>query len=330
MTNTLMTKEQVADLIKEGKKLILAGDEKVLSELPNGEWIAGTIPYFIGENGGEFSQEKVFVTELPDYVTGSTINSYTNETIENVYAEAPDNSFSIIIIPASSKTHLSFSLNSANYKDFALKPIAGWISGVFLDELGKKTPKVYNGTTREAIEDGAVVFNLQLPENKAAEIQIINIFKQGEGDTIVFPEDGFVIDKAVVNGESVNFAEYLTKNNIDTKLPLVADVFGEMINTSFQGIDEENKKVNLYAPVFKDVEYKVAAQVGDYTKSFSERIPADVASDKVFFTCNCILNYLYAELEGKKTSNFAGPITFGEIAYQLLNQTFVFVSIVDV
>ena len=36
-----------------------------------------------------------------------------------------------------------------------------------------------------------------------------------------------------------------------------------------------------------------------------------------------MLNYLYAELEGKKTGSIVGPITFGEIAYVLLNQTLV-------
>ena len=41
------------------------------------------------------------------------------------------------------------------------------------------------------------------------------------------------------------------------------------------------------------------------------------------YSCNCILNYLYGDLEGKKTGGFTGPVTFGEIAYILLNQTLV-------
>ena len=49
----------------------------------------------------------------------------------------------------------------------------------------------------------------------------------------------------------------------------------------------------------------------------------------LFFSCNCILNYLYSELEGKKTGGITGPITFGEIAYQLLNQTMVYLTIED-
>ena len=41
------------------------------------------------------------------------------------------------------------------------------------------------------------------------------------------------------------------------------------------------------------------------------------------FSCNCILNYLYGGLEGKHTGSVYGPITFGEIAHLLLNQTLV-------
>jgi hypothetical protein len=41
------------------------------------------------------------------------------------------------------------------------------------------------------------------------------------------------------------------------------------------------------------------------------------------------LNYLYSGLEGRNTAPFVGPITFGEIAYQLLNQTLVYLQMQD-
>lgn len=47
------------------------------------------------------------------------------------------------------------------------------------------------------------------------------------------------------------------------------------------------------------------------------------------FSCNCILNYVYAGLEGKRTGTILGPITFGEIAHQFLNQTIVRLYIRD-
>jgi hypothetical protein len=50
---------------------------------------------------------------------------------------------------------------------------------------------------------------------------------------------------------------------------------------------------------------------------------------EIVFLCNCILNYLYSELEGKKTGEMSSPMTFGEVAYQLLNQTMVYLTISD-
>jgi len=45
------------------------------------------------------------------------------------------------------------------------------------------------------------------------------------------------------------------------------------------------------------------------------------------FSCNCILNYLYADLAGDKALSITGPATFGEIAYVLLNQTLVYLEL---
>ncbi|HYW83879.1 MAG TPA: hypothetical protein VFB30_11520, partial [Spirochaetia bacterium] len=122
------------------------------------------------------------------------------------------------------------------------------------------------------------------------------------------------------------FAEYLSEKNTDTRLPLVADYSGAMINTSFQEVDKTCGKVSFYAPVFSGVEYKVAAPVADYVTAFERQLPR-AAAETITFSCNCILNYLYSNLEGKRTGSVTGPITFGEIAYQLLNQTLAYVKI---
>jgi hypothetical protein len=91
-------------------------------------------------------------------------------------------------------------------------------------------------------------------------------------------------------------------------------------------VDETEKKVDFYAPVYKDIEYKIASPVNDYVKEFEKAIN-ELGEKPTIFSCNCILNYLYGNLEGKKILNFCGPITFGEIAYQLLNQTLVYLEI---
>jgi len=74
-------------------------------------------------------------------------------------------------------------------------------------------------------------------------------------------------------------------------------------------------------------EFPKAAKVGLANAQLRKN---QLSGDNVVFSCNCILNYLYSELEGRKTDPFVGPITFGEIAYQLLNQTLVYMEVHDI
>ncbi len=328
MEQSLYDVKQIADLIIKGKKLLLSGDRSLLAQLPSGDWIAGTIPYFIAENGGTITKEKIFASILPDYVKSIDIKVYDENSISKVYDDASENGFSVIIIPATSGIHLKFAIEAPKFSNFATRPLAGWISGVHLSDLGTVTPEVFSGKSKDAMTNSAVVMHITLPAGKYADLNILNIFKQGSGDSIKFTADGFKAVKAVINGKEVSFAKYLKDNAIDTRLPLVADYFGAMVNVSFQGVDEAADSVSFYAPVFKDIEYRIAGSIQNYVKDFTSALPTG-GTDTILFSCNCILNFLYSELEGKKTGNIQGPITFGEIAYQLLNQTMVSVSVHD-
>jgi len=333
MRQDLVSIAEATKLIDAGNILILAGDETALRKLSKGKWIGGTIPYFICRgDGGQVSREKVFVTDISTVVQGVEIVQHGADSLARVYSEGPENGFSFVIIPALSKAHLAFALNAPSYKDFGVRPLIGWISGVHLDDLGKDTPKVFNGLTGAAIEEGALVLQASVLEGKTAEVGIINIFEQGDGDILTFSSDGFSTKDVLVNGERKNFAAYILKNKLDTKLPLVADYYGALVNISFQGIDEAEGEVKFYAPVFKGIRYKHAKPVADYGIAFQSRLESQshLTEENIVFSCNCILNYLYSELEGKATSPFVGPITFGEIAYQLLNQTLVFLEVHDV
>lgn len=329
MKHVMFTLDEVKNKIQEGRKLFLAADESAMIQLPKGDWIGGTIPYFMTEKGGELNQEKLYVTELPEYVSQCSICLYHEENLDKIYSDIPENGVGLIIMPASSNAHLSFALNAHDFDGFATRPLIGWITGVHLDQLGKITPKIFSGTAdKNYYEDGALVMHFALPDTKIAEINIINIFEPGDGDVITFPHDDFSAKEAFINGEKRNFAEYLLENNLDIRLPLVADYAGALINTSFQKVDQEEKRVSFYAPVFRGIEYKHAKPIDDYVEKFLAQL-SQVDAKSIFFSCNCILNYLYSELEGKKTGEVTGPMTFGEVAYQLLNQTLVYLSISD-
>jgi hypothetical protein len=313
--------------INQGKNLFLAGDENVLAQLPKGNWIGGTIPYFMDVKGGVCTREMLFVTSLPPYIQQSKVQWYGKTELPSIPSDAPENGFTMIIIPANSQAHFTYAQNAPNYEGIFLKPVIGWIAGVHLNDLGKTTPKVFNGMTGESSDQEAIVMHLTLPEKKLANISIINLFEQGPGDIITFDTVGFKVKDCKINGKTENLENYLLTNKINIQLPLVANYNGTMVNVSIQKINETDKSVDFYAPVFPNVEYRVAKPLKDYITQFQNLLPKQPID--ALFSCNCILNYLYSELEGKKTSSLAGPITFGEIAYQLLNQTLVYLEVTE-
>src|SRR5512143_408331 len=69
LSSELYEVAEVKAMIARGKKLLLAGEETLLKQLPAGNWIGGSIPYFMTEQGGLSTQYKIYVTELPDFVT---------------------------------------------------------------------------------------------------------------------------------------------------------------------------------------------------------------------------------------------------------------------
>lgn len=331
MQQNMCSVAEVEKLIHDGRVLLVAGEEGLLSKLPAGKWLGGTIPYFVAPGqGGTVSQEHVFVTDISALAASVTVAVYDQNTLGKVYTDAEGSGLSFIIVPAASPAHASFALNAPNYKDFGCRPLIGWVSGVHLNDLGKVTPKVFDGTTGTLYAQEAVVMHVTLPVGKSVDVGILNLFEQGDGDILTFTADGFVATDVMVNGVKENFGDYIIRNQLDTKLPLVADYYGALVNISFQSV-EPGGEVKLYAPVFSGIRYKLAKPVSNYAEAFGAQLQKNSLDTKnLVFSCNCILNYLYSNLEGKSTGPFVGPVTFGEIAYQLLNQTLVYLEVHDV
>ncbi|MGA3370410.1 MAG: hypothetical protein ABSC48_01480 [Terracidiphilus sp.] len=170
--------------------------------------------------------------------------------------------------------------------------------------------------------------HVSLPAGKMAELEIVNIFESGDGDVIRLEEAGFRVTECLVGGKRENLADYILRNGIQTEFPLVGDYNGCSVNVSFQNVDAATRAVDLYAPVFPGVDYRFARPVEDYSSAFALALAADDCEPA--FACNCILNYLYGKLESKKTGSITGPMTFGEIAHQLVNQTLVRLNLRDV
>jgi hypothetical protein len=315
--------EEVANLIKSGKSLALAGDERALSQLPKGNWIGGTIPYFMNDVKGEFSQTQVFVNEISSFSSSSKISAYDKHSIANITEDRYENGYTLLLIPAFQEVHSTYALKAPDYPDLFTVPIIGWVTGFNLDSDDK--PKTINGLTGEVLEDQALAFHVELPDEYFAQAEIVNIHEEWPAsDQFEFLEDGFRVNKCLINGEQTDFATYLKKNSIDGTAPLISDFGGAKINVSIKEINTSDNFVDLYAPVFKGRTYQLAKAIPDYAEAFGQSVPTLTSPEE--FSCNCILNYLYGELESKNVG-MTGPATFGEIAYVLLNQTLVYMTI---
>ena len=329
ISNQLLTRDEIIEKIKQREFMAIAADETLLENLPGGNWIAGTIPYFMAEQGGTITRDKYFVNTIEGVSPNNLprITLYDADSISRIALEAPDHGFTIVILPAMSDIHALYAQNAPSFEQMFYSPIVGWISGMHLDDLGERSAKVGFGTANGMLVDQqAVAMHIPIPEHQMANVNIVNLFKPDAGADIKFPHTGFEVADCIIDNEPVNFCEYIKQNNIDTRLPLVADYSGVMINVSIQSLDESSNKVSLYAPVFNDVTYRFAKPVDNYVEEFKKELSAS-ASEDIAFSCNCILNFLYSELEGKRTRELTGPITFGEVAYQLLNQTLVYMTL---
>jgi hypothetical protein len=328
ISSKLHSVSEVQAAIAAGESLFLAGSREALSQLPRGNWVGGTISYFMSEAGGVMSDDRIFTTSIPDFVLQVETAEYGTEDLAKLYLDAPEHGFTFLALPASSAVLKTFAEEAPNCDGFLFRPVVGWVSGVHADRIGIDSPAVFNGKTGAVLQDKAVALHIELPSNKIAELDIVNIFEPGDGDVIRFQKAGFHVDDCLIGGKPVNFADYIQQMALPTEFPLVGDYNGSSINVSFQKVDSEKHTVDLFAPVFPGVDYRFAKPVADYGQAFGQVIAREEKDSD--FACNCILNYLYGKLEGKKTGHVTGPITFGEIAHQLLNQTMVRLYLRDI
>lgn len=319
----LLSVAQANTVIERGGPLVVAGSNTALAALNPGNWIGGSIPYFITTKGGVCDQENVFVNEITLPITSWSIKSYGAMALSRLATDAYENGFSYIIIPANSAAHLEYAMHATEYPDIFMRPIMGWISGVHLNDLACEAPVVVDGRTGMIQSTEAIVLHVELSPDTQAMVQTVNLFRPGKGPALRFSEPGFSASTALVDGQRVNLVRFMQEHGWDASRPLVADYAGTHLNVSIKSINERSGRVSFYAPVFPHVIYREAAPVKDYVTAFSAAVPQNI---KPVLSCNCVLNCLYGKLEGRHTGAFTGPATFGEIAHQLVNQTLVYLA----
>lgn len=321
MKNEFLTPAEAAARISAGAIMSIAGSAAAMAQLPQGQWIGGSTVYFMTDQGGLVDDQRLFCTTLPAGSRAS-LRHLPSAQLAELASGYQAGGVTFVILPAFSQAHAAFAQQAATYPDLFDQPLLGWVSGVHLDQIGTDLPCIVDGSTGAVHHDGAMLMHLALPDGARPQLDIVNIFEPSTDAAHVFEfvETGFAARRAIVNGAEVDFAAYITEHGLDTRLPLIADYAGALINVSFQNVDLAGGNVQFYAPVFRGVTYRLAAPQPDYSTSFSAKAGRAGAQT---YSCNCILNYVHGGLQGRKTDAFIGPVTFGEIAYVLLNQTLV-------
>ncbi|HAS45126.1 MAG TPA: hypothetical protein DCS93_31880 [Microscillaceae bacterium] len=325
----LLDLDTTIGLIKSGKTLVVSGDEQVLSKLPAGNWIGGTIPYFyLKEGPGRLDKEHIFVTDFTDALVDAKVATYNVNNLQKVGENGFDNGFHFLILPALRDIHLSFALNAPDYSNIYTNPLLGFIAGADLDEFTTGSlSKVYNGQTAQAFTDEAVVLHAKLPARQVARLEIVNVFEPSNEISLEVFQDGFTVQDCLIDGQRRNLYEFVKENALDVSYPLVSNYGGASVNVSFQRLDDENQQVIFYAPLFAGRKYTLSKKTDDYVKAFADKAIQALAEEQhIIYNCNCILNYLYGKLD-QHSIGYSGAATFGEIGYQLLNQTFTYLAI---
>lgn len=327
MDTKLRTIDEVEKLILKNRTLVIAGNENLLSKLPAGNWIGGTNPYLLGEDGAKYSTDKLYVKDFTDICISSKKRYYSISEIEEITTDGFENGIIFVIVPGFSEIHYKFSIKAPNLDNQFINPLIGWVSGSKFEEIKSGVPSCY--VSNEISKEKIAVMHLELPKNKVGRVEIINLYEQDEGQEITFPEDGFQNTHFFVDGKKENIFDYFEKNKIDWHLPLVANYSGAKVNVGMIK-DDTNKKPLFAAPVFKNVKYKIAKNINiDYINEFLNIFNKERDS-RIEYSYSCLYNYFNFNLEGKKIPGVTGTFTFGEFAYQLLNVTFVYLIIEEI
>lgn len=323
-------------MIEEGRVLLLAGTEEDLSSLPEGCWIGGTAGYFVTPQGGVAAAGQIFYADFTAIAISASWRSFDAGDIHGLAQYYPENGFAILLLPGFSRLLGEVAGRIMEFDGLYNLPLMGWVSAIALEGLphilpAGVRPKTFAGGQAGASERAAVLY-VSLPEQYFAQLHIANLFAPGTGPDIRFPAAGqFSNGDCLIGGTRGNLVQYIAEQGIDRRLPLVADHEGALLNVAILLADD--KRMMFLSPVSPALTYRFAEEVLDYAAEFA-RAAAEIELDQAAHACICALHYYYAGLtygcdetapEPRERPvpgpNITAPVTFGQIAYTVLNQT---------
>ncbi len=165
--------DKVKEMISAGKLLHIAADESLLAQLPKGNWIGGTTPYFISNEGGVKTKEKLFVTEF-DMASNHKLCIYDKDNVTKLPDDAFSDGLTFLLLPFAAEVTATYCKTAPGIEDLIMHPTIGWITGFDLEAGGNS--KVYDGFSGNCYDDKAVALHMELPAGRLASIGIVNFF----------------------------------------------------------------------------------------------------------------------------------------------------------
>ncbi len=323
-------------MIGEGRVLLLAGTEDDLCHLPAGCWIGGTAGYFATPQGCVAAAGQIFYVDFTGIALGASWRSFDAGDIHELAQHYPSNGFAILLLPGFSKLLGDAAVRIMEFDGLYNLPLMGWVSAVALEgqphilPQGVR-PKTFAGSGEAAAERAAVLY-ISLPEQYFAQLHIANLFAPGTGPEIRFPAPAQFSDgDCLIGGVRGNLVRYMVEQGIDLRLPLVADHEGALLNVAI--LRPRDGGAVFLTPVSPALTYRFAEEVLDYAAEFTRTV-AEIELDQAVHACICALHYHYAGLTYGVDQHAAqrnalpmpgpdiiAPVTFGQIAYTVLNQT---------
>ena len=338
MKQGLFTVAEVNAMIEKGDTLLLAGDASLLSQLQKGKWIGGSTSRFL-ESGKEpiCERNKIFVHNMTDFAAELKFEVYDASNIKNIYDDAYDNGFSVLIVPPFTDVVQEYTANCSNYSNFGSRAVCGWAAVTYLYsdyELNDESI-VFFGKDGSVHKDEGLVMHIGLAPDKFAEIHVFSPFKPEEGDVITFEENRQQVEYALINGNKQNFRQYLNDQHIDrthdasviSHKCLAGNYGGIYMNVAIASEKESDlgKYVTLGAPVYKGIQYGLANMENIDYESMKKHFHGEVV---LSFTC--VNNYANPDIFSKALTHMNGPFTYGEIAYFLMSNATVYVTVGNV
>ncbi len=324
----LYTLEELTALITRGSILVVAATQELLRKLPQGNWVGGLANRFAVEGECIEDNNRLFAFDLTESISGFQIRSYLPHGLGSMYKEHYQHGFSVVLLPAFSKTLSYFSLMSSVQTAGDSVPLCGWVSGIDLEGNNAAEPLAVDGSIPYSYHDRAVVLHCAVPFRMEISADLVCPFIPGDGDSIVFESSGFVMREAIINGTRQPLAPYWQNLAAQGRTgPLITQLRG--IPVTVAALPPYGKHaITFCSSVLPNLEYRMAAPVASLAGEF-QRLSQSIPTDPLI-SLYSPQSFMASSSQGRNPFGLGnGIFTLGEIGSLLFNLTDIHLTVTD-